>query len=257
MCLMVLSILLIVKKRKPMNEPKVLTFDIETFGGLKAHMSEVSVFGYKWRHEKNPVLLSADISDDVNKRGFINDEPLLRKLSEVWNEADVVIAHYGERFDRRFLNTRIERHDLPPLKPVTLIDTWRISKDNFALPGNSLKTLLKFFHSPYQKDDLSYEEWRAVQLGNKKALKHLEEHCKYDVLGLEWVFENHLSHYTNKLPNYNLFVDENKRVCPVCGHNVLQRRGFHITQTTKQIRYQCRKCSCWSRGPINNKGIIR
>lgn len=237
-----------------MNEPKVLYFDIETYGGLKAHMSEISVFGYKWRHEKKVHLLSGMDFKKEFKKDFTNDRPLLLALSKVWNEADVVVAHYGERFDRRFLNSRLEKHKLPMLKPVVLIDTWRISKDNFVLPGNSLNVLQKFFNSPYQKVDLTYEEWRKVQVGDKKCLSKLVDHCKNDVLGLEFIFNNHLAHYTNKLPNYNLYVT--KGVCPSCGSDKIFKNGTRPNATGLWQRYMCRNCFKWALGPMK-KGVIR
>lgn len=239
------------------KQPMILTFDIETYGGLKAHMSEISVFGYKWMHEKKAHILSGLDFPKAFKKDFTNDRPLLEALSEVWNQADVVIAHYGERFDRRFLNARLEKHGLPPLKPIRLIDTWRISKDNFVLGGNSLNVLLKFFNAPDQKVDLTYEEWRQVMTGKIPALKKLIQHCHNDVTGLEYIFKKHLSHYTMKLPNWNLYVDTKKKLCPYCGSADLVRRGPAYNQTTVWQTYQCKSCRRWPRGPINGKGVIR
>lgn len=241
----------------PTSRPKILVFDIETYGGLKAHMSEVSAFGYKWLGEgKDATVLSGLDFPREFKRDFTNDRPLLEALSKVWNEADAVIAHYGERFDRRFLNSRIEKHSLAPLKPLKLIDTWRIAKDNFALHSNRLDALLQFFGSPHQKLDLAYDEWRRVIIGDKKALTKLIEHCRNDVLGLEWVFQNHLFHYTNKLPNYGFFVDPGEKVCPYCGSDRLIKRGQAHNQTTVMQRYQCLGCRRWPSGPMG-KGVLR
>lgn len=236
------------------NELRTLVFDLETTGGLKAHMSEVSAFGYHWLGEapaKAKVLSWLDYGGKP-----WDDKPLLRDASAIWNSADCVIAHYGERFDRRFLNTRIESSGLSPLKPLKLIDTWRISRDNFALPGNSLAVLLKFFASPYQKVDLSYQEWRKVMLGEKTAQRKLNEHCLADVLGLEWVFTHHLAHYTsaNKLPNQAL-LDGKAAVCPACGRPSLQKRGLAYKQTKVWQRYYCKGCMKWSEAPLG--GIIR
>jgi uncharacterized protein YprB with RNaseH-like and TPR domain len=236
-----------------MERPRTLVFDIETMGGLKAHMSEVEAFGYKWLGEgtKATVLSCLDYKTSV-----FDDRPLLKDLTKIWNSADCVIAHYGERFDRRFLNTRIESHGLPPLKPMRLIDTWRLSRDNFALGGNSLAVLLKFFSSPYQKVDLTYKEWRQVMLGHKPALRKLNDHCAADVLGLEWVFRTHLSHYTsaNKLPN-QVLVGGEKEVCPACGASRLQKRGLAYKQTKVWQRYYCTGCMKWSESPAG--GLIR
>lgn len=240
-----------------MKRPKVLVFDIETYGGLKAHMSEISMFGYKWYGEPGVTCINGYDFKKEFKKDFTNDKPLLTALSSVWNQADSVIAHYGERFDRRFLNSRIEKHGIEPLKPLILIDTWRISKDNFALPGNSLNTLLKYFNCPYQKVDLTYEEWRKVQLGDITALKKLSSHCKNDVLGLDWIMEEHLSHYTLKLPNWNMYVDPIKMVCPHCKSDELSQQGYRYSRTTVWKQYKCKNCRRWSHGPIKGKGVIR
>lgn len=237
--------------------PKVLVFDIETYGGLKAHMSEVASFGYQWLGEKKAQVISGLDYSNTFQKGYINDRPLLQAASRIWNEADATIAHYGEKFDRRFLNTRIEHWGLNPLKPLKLIDTWRIAKDNFALHSNSLDTLLRFFQAPVQKVELTYNEWRGVTLGESKCLKKLNSHCKNDVEGLHWTFQNHLAQYTNKLPNFNLFVNSDEPVCPYCGQSDLFKRGFSFTQLTKWQQYQCKGCARWSRAPIGRKGVVR
>jgi uncharacterized protein YprB with RNaseH-like and TPR domain len=222
-------------------------FDIETTGGLKAHMSEVEAFGYKWLGEPGVEVLSC--LDTEQK--FYNDRPLLKELTKVWNQADAVVAHYGEKFDRRFLNTRIEHYRLPPLKPLPLIDTWRLSKDNFALPGNSLRVLLTFFGAPHQKLDLTYSEWRRVMLGHIPSLRKLNEHCKADVLGLEWVFKTHLIHYTRKLPS---LATDGSLVCPQCGGGeMFDARGFVYKPTKRWVRYYCWGCKRWAEGPKGGK----
>jgi len=238
------------------NQPKILYFDIETYGGLKAHMSEISMFGYKWWHEKDAHCITGSDFKAEFKKDFTNDRPLLKALSKIYNEADRVVAHYGQKFDRCFLNARLEKHGMPPLSPTTLIDTWRISKDNFVLPGNSLNVLQKFFNSPFQKVDLTYEEWRRVQVGEPKALAKLKAHCINDVLGLEFIFKIHLIHYTNKMPNMNLYVDPGQKVCPTCASTRLIKWGFMYTATSKLQRYVCGDCHQWSRGPLK-KGVIR
>jgi len=242
---------------KEYTGPKVLYFDIETYGGLKAHMSEVSMIGYKWAHEKETHVISGFDFPKEFKKDFADDKPVLKAFSALVEQADVIIAHYGQKFDRCFINSRIEKHGLPPLKPVRLIDTWRISKDNFALQGNSLNVLLKFFNAPDQKVDLTYEEWRKVQRGDLKSLKKLRDHCRNDVAGMAWIFENHLSHYTNYLPNHNLYKKGEENVCPHCGSKEIMKKGFVYTRTAVNQQYQCKSCRRWSSAPMTGKGRIR
>lgn len=242
---------------KTYTGPWVLIFDIETFGGLKAHMSEVSVFGYKWMHETEAHTLSGLDFPKEFKKDFTNDRPILEALAKIWNKADAVVAHYGQKFDRCFLNTRMEVHNLPPLKPVKLIDTWRISKDNFALHSNRLDTLLKFFGTRDQKYELTWGEWRKVQYGDVGALQKLIKHCRNDVTGLDQVFREHLVHYTDKIPNFNLYVKQDKPVCPSCGSDHIHKQGLSYTQTAVWQQYQCLDCRKWSRSPMTGKGKIR
>lgn len=94
------------------------------------------------------------------------------------------------------------------------------------------------------------QEWRQVMLGHVPSLKKLNEHCKYDVLGLEWVFRSHLQQYTKKLPN---LAAEGGVICPQCGGKELKVPGFVYKPTKRWVQYYCAKCKRWSEGPAGGK----
>jgi len=73
-----------------------------------------------------------------------DDSRITKSIWELVNEADVVIAHNGIKFDMKRLNTRFLRHRLPPPMPYQIIDTLVHVKKQFALSSNRLAEIGKF-----------------------------------------------------------------------------------------------------------------
>ena len=125
--------------------------------------------------------------------GAGNEKKILQCFIAEWNASDEVVAFYGEKFDQCFLNSRIEKYKLPQLKPIRFLDPWKVLRKKFLLADNKLDTAIKFFHCPYEKPSLPWKVWQDVSLGVMKAIKLLRHRCKYDVLSMEWLWNNHLA----------------------------------------------------------------
>jgi len=202
---------------------------------------------------------------------LVNNELfLLYEFSKVYNQCDEVIAHYGKKFDIRFLNSRLAKHDLPPLKPMTLIDTWRILKDHFLMVNNRLDSAIKFFNCPYEKPALPWSVWRDVSLGKVKAHKVLQNRCRYDVLSLSWIYFNKLqAHASSGIINKALVYEKRKvddkginatlkvSRCPHCTRKgSFARRGYKYNKTSVVVQVQCGGCHGWATAPLNKGGSI-
>jgi rubredoxin len=70
-----------------------------------------------------------------------------------------------------------------------------------------------------------------------------------DVLILERVYLK-LRPWIKNHPNIAVH-DDDVTVCPNCGGNHLEKRGFSVTQLGKYQRYHCRTCGTWSRDRKN------
>jgi uncharacterized protein YprB with RNaseH-like and TPR domain len=252
------------KKTKPQG-PRVLFLDIET-APILAHVWRVwqenvglnqiekdwSIlsFAAKWRGDKKVIY------HDVSKqKTYDNDHSLLQTLWKLLNEADIVVAHNGLKFDKKRINARFAMNGMPPPAPFKMIDTLAIAKKYFAFTSNRLEYLSDKLNKKYKKQ--SHEEfagfalWSECLKGNKKAWAAMRKYNEYDVLALEELFEG-LAAWADgdHMPNFSLYTEGTEHVCR-CGSSDLQKRGFHFTAKGKFQRYQCTSCGAWTRDTNN------
>ena len=124
---------------KPLeNKAKVLFYDIETtlaksyhFGQWKQNLSvkqqvqEGHLLPHAWAWGDEPVVGSILTRDEV-----LNHDPE-RLVLEAWSlldNADVVVAHYGKKFDIPKLNGYFLKYGLQPPSPYKVVDTKEIDR---------------------------------------------------------------------------------------------------------------------------------
>ena len=62
------------------------------------------MFLHKWEGQKRAQVCALDDFPEEFKKDPENDEHVAKKLFDLFDEADIVIAHNGDRFDRRKAN---------------------------------------------------------------------------------------------------------------------------------------------------------
>jgi DNA polymerase elongation subunit (family B) len=237
---------------------KILLYDIEnspnlgwTWGKYEQNVIEFKdewyllSFAYKWLGESKVHAYSLP-DFKLYKKDKQDDSGLVKKLWEVMNEADVIIAHNGDQFDIRKTNARFIAHGLTPPKPYQTIDTKKVAKKYFMFNSNKLDDLGKYFGVGRKKETGGFELWKGCMVGDKKSWKKMVTYNKQDVVLLEEVYKKLLPWIGNH-PNINL-VSDVTGACPNCGSTHLQKRGFGYTRVSKYQRYQCNNCHAWSRG---------
>lgn len=230
---------MVIKKE---SSPRVLFFDIETAGvnALKSDLGFCICFGYKWQHEKTAKCLTID---EAGLKKF-DDRRLLQEASKIFNEADVIVAHYGAIFDRRFLQGRLLINGLPPIAPTKMRDTCFMARSIANFSSNRLKHLCKILGLGNQKLENNWPmAWFRVMQGDMKALKGMAIYCKGDVLALEELY-NRLKIFDN---NHQRLVKD-RSLCGLCGSKV-QYRGISINGEAHYRRYVCTNSICrkWGR----------
>lgn len=247
-----------------MNKIKTLLFDIETSPIISYNWGvweqnaikvikdwEVLSISYKWLGEK-------EISFIGRKNGVYGEKDVLKRIWGLFNEADIVVAHNGDQFDIKKVNTRLAKFGFTPPAPYKQVDTKKVAKNRFGFTFNSLDELSKFLGCPVQKiKHEGFGMWEKCMAGDKKAWQRMKEYNKRDVEVLEWIYLRLRPWMTNH-PNSNVFSDT-QFSCPACSSNRLQRRGYSVTRISKRQRYQCLSCGAWSSGEVIkiNKNIIR
>lgn len=241
--------------------PKTLIFDIETSPNL------VHVWRF-WQENVgvNQILEDGDIlsfaakwvgKDEVHyyENRTRNDKRLVKQLIKLLNEADIVVAHNGKRFDMGWVRARAAIHGLTPPSPVKIIDTKIETKKSFFFPSYSLDYLTKVFGCSRKLTKRTYpghELWMACVVRNEdKAWEEMMAYNIQDVLALEELYLKVRPWI--KHPNVGVYTDEEVPVCPSCGGTHLQKRGFYYTDVSKFQRYSCMApgCGYWSRGKTN------
>lgn len=247
-----------------MSKPKILLYDLETFPNTgyfwagrtyETNIIEVLEYGgiasvaWKWVGEKTTHCLT--------REGKKNDKHIVRKLRDLFNEADIIVAHNGVSFDTKTTNTNIIKYDdISPPAPVKTIDTKLVAKKYFRFDSNSLDSLAKFLGVGRKLKHKGFEMWKeCLEQDSPSAWKDMAKYNKHDVDPLlEGVYEKMLP-WISTIQVHPAIIAGKPDMCPKlgCGGSSLQARGYSITQTGKFRRFQCTKCGGWSKSRTAEK----
>ncbi len=247
-------------KQYKMNkkQAKILLFDIETSPNLsyvwgkweqnvlsvKEHWYLIS-FCAKWLDKKQ--IMDYSLPDYSGyRKDRTNDKQLVKDLWELFNEADIIIAHNGDEFDIKKANALFIKHGLRPPSPYKTIDTKKVAKRYFKFDSNSLDDLGNYLGLGRKLKHTGFDLWLGCMAGDKRSWDLMVRYNKEDVALLERVYLHMLPWMTTH-PNLNLFGGTLES-CPNCNSDSLVRRGFGVTRTTKYQRLQCSNCGGWHTG---------
>lgn len=248
--------------QKPIDFPKILIFDIET-APVKAFVWKlwkenicidqiiddwfVICWSAKWLYS-NEMLGECLTSQEIKQE---NDERIVKKLWELFDQADIVVAHNGGKFDVPKMNVRFLYHGLVPPTPYRIIDTYQVAKKQFKFTSNKLDALAVFFGLP-TKLDTDFTLWKDCLEGKQDALDYMFKYNKYDVELLESVYLKILPWIRNH-PNIANYITDNECICSNCGsYNVTPIKDrYYKTQVGTYTLYRCKECGAISRGRLN------
>lgn len=239
--------------------PKILLFDIETAGvqGLRADRGFCVCFGYKWLGKKDVHCIT--LNEYPGKHAH-DDGELLKVVNEIMAEADGYIAHYGENFDRKFLESRFLRAGLPPIPNNKLCDTCLIARGKLALSSNRLANLAKFLgveNEKMEKGNGWPDWWLGALRGDKKSIVKMAVYCKQDVRCLEDCYLKMRHMIPTKFLPVNAAIGSVLPACPACGSREFQSRGVYYSEQKLWPRRQCKNCYKWFRGPKPTAGVSK
>lgn len=245
---------------KSKSRAKILLFDIETLP------MEVLVWGlYKQRIPHENILKNWSVvswaakwlfdnevmSDVVKPKAAVarSDSGIIEGIWSLLDEADIIIAHNGRKFDTRRLNARFMVNGLSPPSSYYVIDTLQQSYKYTAFASHRLDSLAKTLGKT-RKIKTEYELWKrcagveTTVSDQWKALQEMVHYNKQDVLVLE-DFYVELRPWIKSHPNIGLYFDTDKEVCPNCGSNRLTWKGYYYTTVN---RYKAFRCECGAVG---------
>lgn len=197
-------------------------------------------YAYKWLGEEE-VHYSHTTTED--------DRRLASEIRELFDEADVIVAHNAERFDIPTAKARMVVHRIAPPSPYKVVDTLRVAKKEFLFPSNSLEYLAEVLGVSPKKSHKKFpgfELWSECIKGNEEAWQEMMEYNIQDVITLEEIYLA-MRPYIRNHPNLGILLEEGREMCPKCGSPHVQYRGYTTTQVGKYRKLQCQECGGWSR----------
>ena len=245
------------REQRELELPKILIVDIET-SPLKAYVWTIwkqnvyldqlvsdwfmLTWSAKWLY--GDVIYSDKLTaDEVNRE---NDKRIVERLWKLLDEADMVIAHNGDKFDIPRINARFVENGLNPPSPYRQIDTKKVAKSVFGFSSNKLEALARKFGID-GKLDTDFTLWSRCMEGDENALEEMRTYNDHDVEILEDIYLIMRS-WIKSHPNVGLYMDTDEPVCPHCGSkNVHEESKSYYTNTGKYDTYRCNDCKAVSR----------
>lgn len=182
-----------------------------------------------------------------------DDKFITQELIKVLDDADIVVAQNGDKFDLPTINGRALVHDLLPPSPYKTVDTLKVAQKEFKFERNSLEYLAKILGCEEKgghKEFPGFELWLECLKGNDKAWAEMKAYNIQDVDTLEEVYLK-MRPWCRFHPNVAVFEEQEKTLCPKCGSEHIQFRGYSYTGVSKFKRFVCKDCGGWGRLRFN------
>lgn len=180
----------------------------------------------------------------------LGHDGMIERMWELLDEADAVLHFNGKKFDIPHLQREFMQAGLTPPSPYKQIDLLETAKKQARFFMNRLAHVAPELGLKGKVEHEGFPLWVKCMEGDANAQKRMEAYNKRDVTELIELYEilrpwitNHPSHAAHS----------GEEVCPNCGSDHLQKRGFAYTAQTKYQRYQCQDCGSWSRATTVGK----
>lgn len=255
-----------------MSQPRILLFDIETTPfvayswGPKFNVNLIEYiepwhllcYAWKWYGEDEVHVLGQDDFARDYRRNRRDDKRLSKALWDLFDKADIVIAHNGDKFDIKKTNARFAIHGLGRPTPFRTIDTKKIASRQFSFGSNSLNDLGGFFDLGHKTPHTGFDMWKGCMAGDEESWELMKTYNKQDVLLLEKVYEKFL--LEGWITNHpNLAVISQDDVCPTCGadRSEIVRWGYRTSNRRRYQRWRCKACGSYHNTPLAEKDMSK
>lgn len=235
---------------------KILLLDIETapymayvWGAWKQNIGQnqwvkesyIMSFAAKW-------LDQDDIYYEENRKG--NDKKIVKSLYDLLDQADIVVAHNGQKFDLPVIIGRGVIHGFTPPSPYFVVDTLLTARKELRLVSNTLAQLCQRLKLPLKSGHKKYpgfELWLGCLRDEDAAWAEMKDYNIADVVSLEALYLR-LRPYMKNHPNVVRTEEGETVACPKCGSENIQWRGYYYTRAGLCYkRFVCMDCGGWGR----------
>jgi len=237
-----------------LTSAKILVFDIETspiegyvWGAWKqnVYLDQIKQdwfmlsWSAKWLNDCDILGECLTSKEALNK----DDKKIVKSLWRLFDEADILIAHHGKKFDIPKSNQRFLANGLTPPSPYLVVDTRELAKRQFDFTHNKLDFIASLMGMD-RKIPTDFKLWADCMQGDKRSLDYMLKYNKMDVLILEEIYLG-LRGWSKSHPNLGNYDDE--FCCSVCASKDLIKKASYKTQLNTYKTYKCNNCGAYSR----------
>lgn len=191
-------------------------------------------YAAKWHGERGMMFDSVHQSKPAK---------MLRGVHKLLDEADAVCHYNGTTFDIPTLVGEFMFAHMKPPSPFRQIDLLRTMR-KAKIASRKLDYVAQRMGLGRKTEHKGMPLWTACMDGDAAAWQLMEKYNRQDVKLLESLYVDVLPWIAHH-PNHNNYGESH--VCPKCGCDKFQRRGYAITTTRKYARLQCLGCGSWLR----------
>lgn len=190
---------------------------------------------------------------DIEFRSVYHDgkKKMVKRVWELLNEADVVMHFNGKRFDVPHIQREFLEAGLLPPAPFKQIDLLDTVKQQFRFVSNKLGHVSKKLGFEGKHSHDGFDLWVKCMNKDAKAWEQMKKYNIQDVVLLEKMYAK-LQPWIKSHPSYAAHYGDD--VCPKCGSDKLENRGFAMLTTGKYQRFHCKGCGGWSRSTKRAEG---
>lgn len=229
--------------------PKIALLDIETapaegyfWGGGMREQDIIEIkkpwymlsFAYKWLGEKKVTCYTLPDFPAARDR----HEALIKKLWEVFDAADVLVAH-NAKYDVGRALAKFAIYNLPPPSPYKVVCTYKLSKP-FGFTSRKLDDLAAELGIGRKLPHQGKHTWFGCMAGDERAWRTMERYNIHDVSPLLEGVYRRLRPFATTHPNLSHY--SRLDACPVCQSGHLKNTGFNYLASGKKQRRTCLDC---------------
>jgi DNA polymerase elongation subunit (family B) len=189
-----------------------------------------------YKKNDGPVKVIALPDFKTFKKDHHDDYELIGAIRDLLEWADIVIAHNGDRFDLKKINTRMLMHGYTPPSGYDTVDTLKIVKSVFGFPINKLDYVCRELGIGRKLPHTGLDLWEECEENpkNLKAWKLMRAYNAHDVYLLEQLHKK-IRPWAKTHPKINVFKRK-AEPCPRCNSEKTWRAKIRIHLKNKIAR---------------------
>lgn len=177
------------------------------------------------------------------------DKYLVKEFAKIAEEADIIVGHNGDNFDKKWINTRLAYYGFPTLEHVLTEDTLKQVRQQFRLPSFRLDFVCKYFNIPGKLSTVT-GLWQKIVFEDKpEYLDEMVAYCDQDVLILDQLYKRIYPYVKHRI-NRGIYNGE-INICPRCGSKHRESKGHTYTTMGKFKSWLCKNCGHRYRDGVN------